>query len=84
MKGALMFLATQVRYGFYGLHGFLGVLLGLFLCAVVIWGIWQIFNIVSTKFGKPETAWMFQIARVILIVFTVVFFVNAIFGLGWW
>ena len=77
-------LMLEPHIGFYGLHGFFGALLGLFLCIVIIWGIWEIFKILTAKFASPETSWLFQIFRVILIVCTVVFFVNAIFGLGWW
>jgi hypothetical protein len=71
------------RYGFYGLHGFLGVILGLVLCLIIIWGIWSIFDIVAAKFSKPEIAWLFQILRIILIVVTAVWFINQIFSLGW-
>jgi hypothetical protein len=74
-------LLAQVHYGFYGLHGFLGVILGLVLCLIIIWGIWSIFDIIAAKFSKPETGWMFQIVRIVLIVATVVWFVNAIFGI---
>ena len=78
-----MTLLAQVRYGFYGLHGFLGVILGLVLMIVIIWGLWAIFDIVSKKFSNENTAWMFQILRIILIVVTVVWFVNRIFNLMW-
>jgi hypothetical protein len=81
-------LLAQLRetghYGFYGMRGFLGVILGLVLCIVVIWGIWKIFDILAAKFSDANTGWLFQILRVILIVVTVVFFVNQIFALGWW
>jgi hypothetical protein len=78
-----MNILAQIRYGFYGLHGFLGVILGLILCIIIIWGIWSIFDIIAAKFGKPEIAWMFQILRIILIVVTVIWFVNQIFALAW-
>ncbi len=79
-----MLQVTGPRFGFFGLHGFFGAILGLILCLVIIWGLWAVFDIVQAKFGSGETAWMFQIVRIVLIVLTVVWFVNAIFGLGWW
>ena len=72
------------RYGFLGIHGFFGLLLGLILLLVVLWGVWSIFDIIAAKFGKPEIAWMFQILRVVLIVVTVVWFINAMFSLFPW
>ncbi len=72
-------LLSQLHYGFYGIHGFLGLVLGLVLMLIVLWGVWKIFDIVAAKFSAPETGWMFQILRVVLIVVTVVWFVNAMF-----
>jgi hypothetical protein len=75
---------AQIRLGFFGLHGFVGFIVGLVLCIVIIWGLWAIFDIVAAKFSSPNTGWLFQIVRIILIVCTVVWFANAIFGFGWW
>lgn len=77
----IMSLLAQVHYGFYGLHGFLGVVLGLVLCLVIIWGIWAIFDIIAAKFGGGELGWIFQIVRILLIVVTAVWFINTIFGI---
>lgn len=79
----IIHMLAQVRYGFYGLHGFLGVVLGLVICLVLIWAIWTIFDIIAAKFARPEIAWLFQILRVILIVMTVIWLVNQVFYLGW-
>ena len=75
-----MTLLAQVRYGFYGIHGFLGLVLGLILMLIVLWAIWAIFDIIAAKFSSPETGWLFQIVRVVLIVVTVIYFVNAMFN----
>lgn len=72
-------LSQVPRYGFYGLHGFLGVILGLTICLILIWGIWSVFNILAAKFGGGELAWIVQILRVILIVAVAVWFINAVF-----
>lgn len=77
-------LLAQLRYGFFGLHGFIGVVLAVLLCVVIIWGIWKVLDILTAKFSTPDTSWLFQIARVILTVCTVTWFVNTVFGLGWW
>jgi cell division protein FtsX len=74
-------LAQSLHYGFYGLHGFLGIVLGLVLCLIIIWGLWAVFDILAAKFSSPETGWMFQIVKIILIVVTVIWFVNTIFGI---
>jgi hypothetical protein len=74
-------LLAQVRYGFYGIHGFFGLLLGLVLMMVVLWALWTIFDIIAAKFSTPEMGWMFQILRVVLIVVTVIYFVNAMFNI---
>jgi hypothetical protein len=69
------------RIGFFGVHGLVGVLLALLCFFVIVWGIWKVFDIVAAKFGTPESSWMFQIAKVILIVATFLYFVQLVFGI---
>ncbi len=79
----MMAAVVQHRIGFYGLEGFFGLFIGVLLMCVVIWAVWTIFDIVVKKFNRPEIDWLFQILRVLLILFTVAYFFNRIFYLGW-
>jgi hypothetical protein len=73
-----MLLAQVVtRYGFFGIHGFLGVVIGLLILGVVIWGIWAIFDLVAARF--PGNL-LVQILRIVLIVVCVVWFLQAMFN----
>lgn len=70
------------RIGFFGIRGIMGALLGFALWVIILWGVWAIFNIIGSKIPEPFQ-WLFQIARIILIVFICVAFINYIFGLAW-
>jgi hypothetical protein len=69
------------RYGFLGIHGLFGILLGLAIWLIILWGFWTIFGILQAQFGKPETSWMFQIIRVVITVIICIAFVQLIFNL---
>lgn len=72
-------LAQTVRYGFFGLRGMLGVLLGFFVWLVVAWGVYSIFDILANKFGKPEIAWLISILKIVLQVIIALWFIQLIF-----
>jgi cell division protein FtsX len=75
---------AQARYGFFAVRGFFGVVLGLIILMVLLWGIWTIFDILAGKFSNANTSWMFQVVKVVLIVVSVIWFINAVFGLFPW
>jgi len=68
------------RYGFGGLHGLWGILLGFVAWMIVLWGFWSIFGILSAKFSTPETGWLWQIFRVIFVVVICLAFIQLIFN----
>ncbi len=73
----MIVLAQSVRYGFLGIRGFLGLVIGLAVLAVVVWGIWAIFDLVAKQF--PNNL-LVQILRIVLIVITVIWFLQAMFN----
>ncbi len=76
-----LLLAERVfQYGFLGLHGLLGVLLGFVCWMVVAWAVWSIFNIIATKFSNPDTAWIVQIFRILLQVVIFLAFIQLTFN----
>jgi hypothetical protein len=75
-----MLLAQLTRYGFLGIHGLFGIVLGLLICLVLLWGFWAIFSILQAKFSTPETAWVFQIIRIVITVLIAVWFIQLIFN----
>ena len=74
-------LLAQFHYGFMGIHGLFGLVLGFILWMIVLWGLWSVFDILASKFGRPETAWLFQIVKIVLIVIISIAFINAMFNL---
>jgi hypothetical protein len=68
--------------GFGPVRGIFGVLLGLAAWVLVVWGVWAIFNIILGKVPQ-EFQWLAQIVRIILIVVIGLWFINILFGLGW-
>ena len=68
------------RYGFFGIHGFFGILLGLICWLVVVWGVWSVFTIIQAKFSTAETACLWQIVRIVLTVLITLAFIQLIFN----
>jgi hypothetical protein len=74
--------AAQVgltRYGFFGLRGFGGVILGLVVLLIVCAVLWQIFTLLAAKFGVDATG--VQIIRLLLTLLIVLWFLQMIFGI---
>jgi hypothetical protein len=67
------------RYGFFGLRGFGGVILGLIVLLIVCAVLWQIFTLLASKFGVDAT-WV-QIIRLLLTLLIVLWFMQLIFGI---
>ena len=76
----LLIQANAYRIGFGSLHGFWYALLGFVCWMIVLWGVFAIFKILMAKFSNDETAWMWQIARVVLIVIVSLAFIQLIFN----
>jgi hypothetical protein len=70
------------RFGFFGVSGIFGMLLGLIIWVILLWGLWSILGILSTKVPE-EFKWLLQILKIALVVFISIAFINWIFGLGW-
>jgi len=75
-----MVFAQVVRYGFFGIKGLFGIILGLICWLIVAWGFWSVFTILQNKFGSPETSWLWQIVRIVLTVLIALAFVQLIFN----
>lgn len=66
------------RYGFYGVRGFPGVILGI-ICMIVVFAVlWQIGELIVSKFGLDAT-WV-RIIKLLLFLLIFLWFINVIFA----
>ena len=72
-------LGIRHPYGFFGISGLLGVLLGILVMAVVLLAFWQIFTILARKFALDADIVM--IIKIILGLCIFLWFINLIFGI---
>jgi len=74
-----MLLAQLVtRYGFFAIHGFVGIIIGFIIFIVVVAIIWQIFTLLAAKAGLDQT-WL-QIIRLLVILLIFLLFIQLIFN----
>ena len=74
----LLLLQILPRYGFFGIHGIIGILLGFLILFAILVTLWKIFEIVAKR------GWLdgdiIAIARIILGLVIFLWFVQIIFG----
>jgi hypothetical protein len=69
---------VMTRYGFFGIHGFVGVILGFIVLIVVVAIIWQIGSLLLAKAGL-DPVWA-QIIRLLIILLVFLLFIQLIFN----
>lgn len=71
-------LAFARPYGFFGIQGLFGILIGLIVMVVVCGILWRIFTLLATKFQLDGT-WV-EIAKLVLTLLVFLWFISYIFG----